>query len=135
MKRIVQLMVITGLFLTPMLLYSQGVKAKPDHGSQKIKIVSSAGDSVVPSEIDVSTPRTQKVKVFSRRGGSTVIGELDLVVQPQESKDRETKGEPPEDYVPYDKAPEVINQVPPRVPATGTESRTRRKRMGKGLGR
>jgi TonB family protein len=116
MRRIAQLIAIAGLFLMPLLLFSQGVKATPDRASQKIKIISSTGDSVVPGEIDISTPRTQKVKVFSKRGGSTVMGELDLVIQPHEAKDKQSKGEPPEDYVPYDQAPEAINQVPPHYP-------------------
>lgn len=54
----------------------------------------------------------QKVTFSVKQGDSTVKRDLDVVYNPSQ-----TKQEGPPDYVPYDQAPEVINQEQPKYPA------------------
>ena len=52
----------------------------------------------------------------SKGGSSVAIGHSPVVKQTQKGNDKQLKNEPPPDYVPYDKAPEVVRQVEPRYP-------------------
>jgi TonB family protein len=54
----------------------------------------------------------QKVTFTMRQGDSTVKRDVDVVYNPAQGKQ-----EGPPDYVPYDQAPEVINQEQPKYPA------------------
>ncbi len=54
----------------------------------------------------------QKVTFSVKEGDSTVMRDIDVVYNPAQSKK-----EGPPDYVPYDQAPEVLNQEQPKYPA------------------
>jgi TonB family protein len=54
----------------------------------------------------------QKVTFTMKQGDSTVTRDIDVVHNPAQ-----TQKEGPPDYVPYDQAPEVINQEQPKYPA------------------
>ncbi len=54
----------------------------------------------------------QKVTFSMKQGDSTVTRDVDVVYNPAQ-----TKKEAPPDYVPYDQAPEVLNQEQPKYPA------------------
>jgi TonB family protein len=54
----------------------------------------------------------QKVTFTMKQGDSTVKRDVDVVYNPAQGKQ-----EGPPDYVPYDQAPEVINQEQPKYPA------------------
>jgi TonB family protein len=118
MKRYIPEITTIALLLTPVLIYAQESTKTLGSATPKITIVSSRGDSVVPREIELSSLKpSQTVKVFSKQGDSMVSSEMELVSNLPGTQDKQSKKEPPQDYVPYDKAPEVTKQVQPKYPA------------------
>lgn len=117
MKRYIPVITTIALLLIPVLIFTQESTKSPGRETQKITIVSSRGDTVVPREIELSSLKpSQKVKVFSKQGDSMVSGEIEVVANSPSVQDKQSKKEPPQDYVPYDKAPEATKQVQPKYP-------------------
>jgi TonB family protein len=117
MKRYVLEITTIALLLVPILVYPQESTKTAGPATPKVTIVSSTGDSVVPRAIELSSLKpSQKVKVFSKQGDSMASSEVELVSNLPGTQDKQSKKEPPQDYVPYDKAPEVTKQVQPKYP-------------------